>query len=68
MNDTATETRTVAVEREIAFPPEKIWRALTQPRYRFARPIRRRPCHARPVRDPRSRAGDGGIIAWAGGA
>ena len=31
MNDTATETRTVAVEREIAFPPEKIWRALTQP-------------------------------------
>ena len=31
MNDTATETRTVAVEREIPFPPEKIWRALTQP-------------------------------------
>jgi uncharacterized protein YndB with AHSA1/START domain len=26
-----TETRTVTVEREIAHPPEKIWRALTQP-------------------------------------
>lgn len=26
------ETRTVIVEREMAFPPEKIWRALTQPR------------------------------------
>jgi uncharacterized protein YndB with AHSA1/START domain len=26
-----TETRTVTVEREIAYPPEKIWRALTQP-------------------------------------
>ena len=25
------ETRTVVVEREIAHPPEKIWRALTQP-------------------------------------
>jgi uncharacterized protein YndB with AHSA1/START domain len=31
MTDTATETRTVVVEREIAHPPEKIWRALTQP-------------------------------------
>lgn len=31
MTDTATETRTVTVEREIAYPPEKIWRALTQP-------------------------------------
>jgi len=29
--DTATETLSVVVEREIAFPPEKIWRALTQP-------------------------------------
>ena len=26
-----TETRSVVVEREIPFPPEKIWRALTQP-------------------------------------
>lgn len=26
-----TETKTVIVEREIAQPPEKIWRALTQP-------------------------------------
>lgn len=25
------ETRSVVVEREIPFPPEKIWRALTQP-------------------------------------
>ena len=31
MNDTASETRTVVVEREIAHPPEKLWRALTQP-------------------------------------
>ena len=31
MTNTATETRTVVVEREIPFPPEKIWRALTQP-------------------------------------
>jgi uncharacterized protein YndB with AHSA1/START domain len=31
MNDTATETLSVVVEREIAYPPEKIWRALTQP-------------------------------------
>ena len=31
MTDTATETRSVVVEREISFPPEKIWRALTQP-------------------------------------
>jgi uncharacterized protein YndB with AHSA1/START domain len=28
---TATETRSAVVEREIAFPPEKLWRALTQP-------------------------------------
>jgi uncharacterized protein YndB with AHSA1/START domain len=27
----ATETRAVVIEREIAHPPEKIWRALTQP-------------------------------------
>lgn len=31
MNITSAETRSVVVEREIAFPPEKIWRALTQP-------------------------------------
>jgi uncharacterized protein YndB with AHSA1/START domain len=31
MNDTPTETRSVIVEREMPFPPEKIWRALTQP-------------------------------------
>ena len=28
---TDTQTRSVVVEREIAYPPEKIWRALTQP-------------------------------------
>lgn len=28
---TNLETRTVVVEREIAHPPEKLWRALTQP-------------------------------------
>lgn len=31
MSEAATETRSVVVERELAFPPEKIWRALTQP-------------------------------------
>jgi uncharacterized protein YndB with AHSA1/START domain len=31
MTNAATETRSVIVEREIPFPPEKIWRALTQP-------------------------------------
>jgi len=25
------ETRSVVIERDIAFPPEKVWRALTQP-------------------------------------
>jgi uncharacterized protein YndB with AHSA1/START domain len=28
---TATETRSVVVERDFAHPPEKLWRALTQP-------------------------------------
>lgn len=28
---TATETRSVIIEREIPYPPQKIWRALTQP-------------------------------------
>ena len=31
MTAPAAETRTVVVEREIAAPPEKLWRALTQP-------------------------------------
>ena len=31
MNGASAETRSVVVEREIAHPPEKIWRALTQP-------------------------------------
>ena len=31
MSDTATETLSVIVEREISYPAEKIWRALTQP-------------------------------------
>src|SRR5262245_14736418 len=31
MNDTSTETRSVVVERDIPFAPDKIWRALTQP-------------------------------------
>ena len=30
MNELRTETRSVVVEREIPYPPEKIWRALTQ--------------------------------------
>jgi uncharacterized protein YndB with AHSA1/START domain len=31
MNNIATETRSVIVERDIPHPPEKIWRALTEP-------------------------------------
>ena len=31
MTNTATETLSVVVEREVAFSPEEIWRALTQP-------------------------------------
>ncbi|KVO61365.1 SRPBCC family protein [Burkholderia stagnalis] len=31
MNAAPTETRSVVVEREVPYPPEKIWRALTQP-------------------------------------
>jgi uncharacterized protein YndB with AHSA1/START domain len=31
MNQPATETRSVVIEREVPFSPEKIWRALTQP-------------------------------------
>ena len=31
MSEPATATRSVIVEREIPYPPEKIWRALTQP-------------------------------------
>ncbi len=31
MTQAATETRSVIVEREIPHPPEKIWRALTEP-------------------------------------
>lgn len=31
MNEISTETRSVVVERELPFPAEKIWRALTQP-------------------------------------
>lgn len=31
MSEISTLTRTVIVEREIAHPPEKLWRALTQP-------------------------------------
>ena len=32
MNEPSTKTRSVVVEREFPFPPEKIWRALTLPR------------------------------------
>lgn len=31
MTETSTETLTVVVEREVPYPAEKIWRALTQP-------------------------------------
>jgi uncharacterized protein YndB with AHSA1/START domain len=31
MSETSAETPSVLIEREIPYPPEKIWRALTQP-------------------------------------
>jgi uncharacterized protein YndB with AHSA1/START domain len=31
MSEAASETLSVVVERELSFPPEKVWRALTQP-------------------------------------
>ena len=31
MTEAATETRSVVIEREFAYPPERLWRALTQP-------------------------------------
>jgi uncharacterized protein YndB with AHSA1/START domain len=31
MSEMPTETRSAIVEREFPFPPEKLWRALTQP-------------------------------------
>ena len=31
MNNVSTDTRTVVIEREFPHPPEKLWRALTQP-------------------------------------
>ena len=31
MNETSTEARSVIIEREFPYSPEKIWRALTQP-------------------------------------
>lgn len=31
MTETSSDTRSVVVEREMPFPPRKIWRALTQP-------------------------------------
>jgi uncharacterized protein YndB with AHSA1/START domain len=31
MNEPSIETRSVVVERDIQHPPEKVWRALTQP-------------------------------------
>ena len=31
MSNSETETRSIVVEREFPFPPERLWRALTQP-------------------------------------
>lgn len=31
MSQSATETRSVVIERDLPFPPDRIWRALTQP-------------------------------------
>ena len=32
MTETSIKTRSVVIERDLSYPPEKIWRALTQPR------------------------------------
>lgn len=31
MTDTAADTRSVIIERDFPYPPERLWRALTQP-------------------------------------
>lgn len=31
MNETSAATRSITIERDIPHPPEKVWRALTQP-------------------------------------
>jgi uncharacterized protein YndB with AHSA1/START domain len=31
MNETSADTLSVVIEREVPYPPERIWRALTQP-------------------------------------
>jgi uncharacterized protein YndB with AHSA1/START domain len=31
MTDTSTEARSVTMQRDLPYPPERIWRALTQP-------------------------------------
>lgn len=31
MTDSSIETRAIVIERDLAHPPEKVWRALTQP-------------------------------------
>ena len=31
MNEMSSHTRSVIAERDLPYPPEKIWRALTQP-------------------------------------
>lgn len=31
MNETSADTRSLSFERDLPYPPEKIWRALTQP-------------------------------------
>ncbi|WP_432653869.1 SRPBCC family protein [Sphingobium nicotianae] len=33
MTNTSTDLRSVIVERDFAYPPEKIWRALTLPHF-----------------------------------
>jgi uncharacterized protein YndB with AHSA1/START domain len=32
MNETSSQARSVVVERDVPYAPEKVWRALTQPR------------------------------------
>src|SRR5262245_13317971 len=55
MTNTAIETLSVLVERELPFPPEKVWRALTQPQLieEWLMPERLQACRGPPFQSSR---------------
>jgi uncharacterized protein YndB with AHSA1/START domain len=61
MADQSIELRTVVVEREIAFPPEKIWRALTQP-HLIEEWLKMKPDFAATVDQPYKMTADWGAV------